>query len=186
MLGTIGIAFLAVFTAELLGDKTLLAVGTMALRARLVALAAGLIPAFMLKMGAAVALGNYLRQAPHWLLVSLSFLTFSGLAFALWRRTEESPKAGPEGWLKSSSSAFFTILLSEWADPGQLATAGLVVRLGAPAAVWCGSVLAMSAKAALGIVFGRVLTEWIPARALRLASVGMALLLVVGTLLWDD
>jgi putative Ca2+/H+ antiporter (TMEM165/GDT1 family) len=187
MLAVIAISFLVVFGVELLGDKTLFAVSTLALRTRILALAAGLAPAFMLKMGAAVILGSYLRCMPHWLIVALSVVTFCALAVALWRRGDDRREDAPnEGWLRSSSSAFLTVFLSEWADPGQLAAAGLVVRFGTPGAVWCGSVLAMAAKAAIGIIFGRVLNRWIPLRAMRLVSISMALLLAVSCLLWDD
>lgn len=180
----ITLSFLGVFSAELLGDRTLVAVMTLSLRTRILALLGGLIPAFLLKMGVAVLLGNYIQNIPQTVLIALSVATFAGLAINLWR--EDRSTITPSQLSESPVPAFATVFLSEWADPGQLTAAVLSARLKASGAVWVGAVLAMSAKSVVAICLGRTIARVVPARVLRYVSISTALALAVACLIWRE
>jgi len=77
-----------------------------------------------------------------------------------------------------------SVLLSEWADFGQLTAAAMGARFDAPMAVWLGAVAAMMTKGVAAATLGarirlRFHDHIIPP---RIAYLGLALLLFIGAL----
>ena len=173
-------AFVAVFSAELAGDRTFFALGSLAARFRPGAVLAGAAAAIMGKTFVAVLLGQALALVPGVVLRLFSAATFLVLAVALWKRREpaETETALPMGSVPLA--AFATLFFAEWGDPGQIAVAFLCARSGAPMAVWVGGSLALMTKAVLATTVGVALGEWLGKRTLRVAT--LAVYLVLATL----
>ncbi|AHG92322.1 protein of unknown function UPF0016 (plasmid) [Gemmatirosa kalamazoonensis] len=177
-LAWVGAAYATVLAAELLGDRSLFAVGALAARYGSARVLAGVVPAFMGKALAAVLLGRLLAGLPSWVVASASASTFGVAAIVLWRERDEAPAAGDvaraAGWpavLTAFSSVFFT----EWADPGQLAAAATALESHAPLGVWLGATLALSTKGLLAVTLGRQVGRRVPRRVLRRAAVALCL-----------
>jgi putative Ca2+/H+ antiporter (TMEM165/GDT1 family) len=170
-------AYVAVFSAELAGDRTFFALGSLAARFRPGAVLAGAVPAIMGKMFVGVLLGSALALVPGTIFRVLSAATFLLLAVGLWRRPMP---AAPEPALPMGSvplAAFATLFFAEWGDPGQLAVALLCARSGAPMAVWTGGTLALLTKAVLATTLGVAVGQWLGQRTLRLATLAVYLAL---------
>jgi putative Ca2+/H+ antiporter (TMEM165/GDT1 family) len=160
-------SYATVFVAELLGDKTMIAVAAMASRKQRVTLfALGLIPAFMLKMGVAVLLGSFIRGLSPRVIACVSAASFFLMALVLWRKGSRTAAEKREGW-RSIVAAFGAIFFSEWGDAGQLAAATLVARYDAPLTVWVAATLAMITKAAVAVLLGFSLGRRLSSPALR-------------------
>lgn|GEM_PF-3900977 len=85
----LGTAYTTVLLAEVLGDKTLFTMGSLAPRHRLPPLLVGASVAVALKMLAAVALGGLIGHLPPLVVSLVSAVTFLVLAFRLWRDVPE-------------------------------------------------------------------------------------------------
>ena len=176
-LAWVGAAYATVLAAELLGDRSLFAVGALAARYGSARVLAGVVPAFLGKALAAVLLGRLLAGLPPWVVASASATTFVVAAVVLWREHDQAPAAdvvGAAGWpavLAAFSSVFFT----EWADPGQLAAAAMALESHAPLGVWLGATLALSTKGVLAVTLGRQVGRRVPRRVLRRAAVVLCL-----------
>jgi putative Ca2+/H+ antiporter (TMEM165/GDT1 family) len=182
-------SYVVVFIAELLGDKTLYTLGTLATRRRLLPLVCGSAAAFALKMLAAVLFGGFLQHLPLALRAGLSALTFAGLAIALWRGKQEERnqrEPGETRWLGGAITAFLAIFLTEWGDPGQLAAVALVGRFHLPWIVWLGGTLALVTKGVLAMTLGVSLRRWVPDRALRYGGALLCLALSLVSILPVD
>jgi putative Ca2+/H+ antiporter (TMEM165/GDT1 family) len=178
-------AYGLVLVAELPGDKTLYTLATLATRCRTLPLLCGSSAAFALKILAAVLLGdaisNLRRQAPG-LVAGLTAATFLVTAIALWiRKPETAPAREKEGsgWATGMAAGFAAIFLTEWGDPGQIATAALAAQFHAPALVWLGGTLALITKGALSITLGLGLRRWLPVHLLRYGGVALCLFMAV-------
>ena len=77
-------AYSVVFIAELVGDKTLYTLSALATRFRLWVILCGVVPAFMIKMGAAVLAGGIIADLPKPVVALISAVTFFTAALALW------------------------------------------------------------------------------------------------------
>src|SRR6267378_493851 len=153
MISVLIATYALVFGAELVGDKTLYTIGTLATRYRLLPIFCGSTLAFMLKMLAAVLLGRAVATLPSALVTTLSAGTFFTMALVIWFRKPESehPEIDPSrSALRVGAASFAGIFFSEWGDVGQLAAATLAARYRLPAVVWTGAVLAMMTKGILG------------------------------------
>ncbi len=173
-------AYVTVLSAELAGDRTFFALGSLAARFRPWAVLVGAIPALMAKTFVAVLLGQALSLVPGVVFRVLTAATFLVLAVALWKRREP---AATESRLPLGSvplAAFATLFFAEWGDPGQIAVALLCARSGAPGAVWIGGSLALLTKALLAATVGVALGQWLGRRTLRLTT--LAVYLVLATL----
>jgi len=178
-------SFVVIFVAEL-PDKTALATLVLAARYPPRPIVAGACLAFLVQTVIAVGAAGVLRLLPERevrLAASAGFLVFAVLA---WRRREEDEEErarevsarGPERpvWVHG----FIAILIAEWGDLTQLATAALAVQerdplavgVGAVAALWLVCVLA----AAVGSQAGRLLSERLLSRlsAVIFALIGCA------------
>src|SRR6202035_5130288 len=78
----------AVFVAEIVGDKLLYTTGVLAARYKTMPIMVGMAFAFMLKMAAAVAAGQFVSKLPAWLVATVTMLSFIGVAITVWRKDE--------------------------------------------------------------------------------------------------
>jgi putative Ca2+/H+ antiporter (TMEM165/GDT1 family) len=177
--------YVAVFVAEIVGDKLLYTTGVLATRYRPLPIMLGMLVAFMVKMAVAVAVGSAISKLPPWLVAALTSASFIGIAITLWRKPVERPAAQKDtAYHKAAMVSFAAIFFSEWGDVGQITAATMAARFGAPVLVWIGAVAAMATKGALAASIGAGVRQWItsriPPRIVR--YVGVSALLVLGLL----
>ena len=180
--------YAAVFLAEIVGDKLLYTSGILATRYRSLPIMLGVTLAFMIKMGVAVLLGDAIAQLPKPLVAALTSLSFVGMAVVLWRKSDAAPASASNDsrsqlTAKPAMVSFVAILLSEWADVGQIAAATMAARYPqALIVVWFAAVSAMATKGVLAAFLGAGVRKWIATRVqpkwVRYASV--AAILIVG------
>jgi len=163
----------AVLVAELIGDKTLYTLGSLATRFRLGPILAGAAAAFVGKMLLAVVLGRALGALPAAVVATLSAVTFFAMAVILWRKKPREPPAevAVASWSRATLISFAAIFFPEWGDAGQLSAAMLVAQYGAPLVIWTGATLAMFTKACLAVTLGIGLRRWVPRDVVRVVSV---------------
>jgi putative Ca2+/H+ antiporter (TMEM165/GDT1 family) len=167
-------AYVTVLVAEMVGDKTLYTLGTLATRFRLLPILAGAAAAFMLKMLAAVLLGRLLATLPGEVVAAVSAITFFAMAVGLWlKKPSPEPAEGlpPTRWSRAALISFAAIFFPEWGDAGQLAAAMLVAQHRAPVVIWVGATLAMTTKACLAVTLGIGLRRYVPHRVVRIVTV---------------
>jgi Ca2+/H+ antiporter, TMEM165/GDT1 family len=179
-------AYVTVLAAELVGDRSLCAIGAMAARFRPLPVLLGVAAAFMGKMLVAVLLGSAVARVAGPALSLVSALSFLASAALLWWRREEdhAPPAVAAGWA-ATPVAFSSVFFTEWADVGQLTAAALAAQHQAPAAVWVGATAALSTKGALAVTLGVGLRRVVPAHVLRHAAVALCLLMAAVSLAGD-
>ncbi len=181
MLSLLITSFTAVFVAELIGDKSTVAIGALATRYRALPVFTGLTIAFMGKMLVAVLAGQAIGQLPPLLVGWLGALAYFAGAMAIWRERPEEASELPlaRGNRRAVYVSFATIFFSEWADVGQLAAATLAGQSHAPGIVWTGSTAALVTKGALAMTVGAGLSRWVPRTALRYGALCVCLTLGV-------
>jgi len=173
------IAFWTVLVAELVGDKSIYTVSSLALRYRTLIVFVSLTVAFATKMSLAVLFGkSVMRFDSRWtdLLSACAFFLSAAL---VWSEEKEGSEefSVPASWPRAAMIAFGALFFTEWADPGQISAAALALKSGSPWAVWLGGTGAMVTKGVLAMTLGGKLAEYFPRRTLRtLASACCALL----------
>ena len=175
------VAYGMVFVAELVGDKAIYTIGTLATRYGPFPVFAGIVVAFMGKMLAAVSIGRTIATLPRSFLAGISALTFFVLALLFWIRRTEGQSAGVGQhihWYNPSLTAFGAIFFSEWGDVGQIAAATVTAQYGAPMTVWAAATLAMTTKGLLAIALGAGLRRHLSQPVLR--RVALCLYVVMG------
>jgi putative Ca2+/H+ antiporter (TMEM165/GDT1 family) len=164
------VAFWTVLVAELVGDKSIYTIASLALRYRARVVLTAITAAFACKMLAAVLLARLLvHLQSHWTDV-LSAVAFFLSAFFLWFKEPETvreERVVSPGWWRAAVVSFASIFLTEWGDPSQIAVAALTVKFHASLATWLGGTLAMTAKGGLAIALGIRLSDRLPQRTLR-------------------
>jgi len=166
-------AYWTVFVVELIGDKTIYTVTSLAVRFRAGLVFGAMVIAFGGKMLAAVLLGTALVQLPLKWAALLSAAVFFSAALVIWfRKPEQLPAegAGARTWSRATLVSFASLFFTEWGDPGQIATAALTAQFQAPLATWLGGTLAMTTKGAFALLLGVKLRDRIPDRMLRLLA----------------
>jgi putative Ca2+/H+ antiporter (TMEM165/GDT1 family) len=159
--------FAVIFPAEL-PDKTALASLVLGSRYRPAYVFAGAAAAFAVHVGLAVAAGSLLGLLPHRPLEAVVAVLFAVGAVLLLRGRhgdddEYVEVHGKEpGFWRVAWMSFAVILVAEFGDLTQIATASLAARYQDPLSVGVGAVLALWAVAALAIVGGRSLLKVIP------------------------
>lgn len=159
-------SFVTVFPAEL-PDKTMVAMIILVTRFRRpIWVWLGASAAFLVHVVVAVAAGSALSLLPDPLVkgvVTLLFLTGAILLFREGRKGEdeeldaEAEAAASIG--ATVAGSFGLIVLAEWGDLTQLATASLAAGSASPVGTGTGSVLALLAVAAIAVSVGRSLVE---------------------------
>jgi putative Ca2+/H+ antiporter (TMEM165/GDT1 family) len=179
-------AYWTVLIAELVGDKSIYTVSSLALRFRTSIVGSALVLAFAGKMLVAVLLG---RAVVHlhlrWLnLVSAGAFFLS--AMLIWfdePKSEAHESATDIYWARAALICFASVFFSEWGDPGQIAAAALAAKAHSWIAPWLGGTLAMVTKGALAMTLGLRLRDWLPQWTLRsLASASCGVLGVLAVL----
>jgi putative Ca2+/H+ antiporter (TMEM165/GDT1 family) len=164
------VAFWTVLVAELVGDKSIYTIASLALRYRARVVITAITAAFACKMLAAVLLARLLVHLQSQWTDILSAVAFFLSAFFLWfKEPEPIPEERPvsPGWWRAAIVSFASIFLTEWGDPSQIAVAALTVKFHSSLATWLGGTLAMTAKGSLAIVLGVRLSGRLPQRTLR-------------------
>lgn len=162
-------AFATVFPAEL-PDKTMLATIVLVTRYRRpVPVWIGAVAAFTVHVVVAVAFGkliSLLPDTPVKLAVAALFLVGAVLLFRAARVAEAEAGEAEAGASTDQSSAstwsavlgsFGLIILAEWGDLTQIATASLAAKSGDPVSTGIGALAALAAVAGIAATFGRQL-----------------------------
>jgi len=174
------LSYWAVFAAELVGDRSIYTVTSLALRFRPLRVYCGITLAFLGKMLVAVLFGSLLSRLPLLWTSAISAASFFATAFCLaWkgrRRPRPEPEAAP-AWHGAVAVSFVAVFFSEWADFGQLSAAALVAKYHAPVPIWLGGTLALCTKGALAMTLGLNLRRRVPADLARAVSVASCLVL---------
>lgn len=186
-------AFLAVFPAEL-PDKTMIATVVLVTRyQRPLPVWCGAAAAFSVHVVVAVVAGGLLTLLPETVVKVATALLFAVGAVVLWRSASASEDeaeldaatpAGPTTARAAAVGSFGVILLAEWGDLTQFATAGVAASTGAPVSVAIGALLALWAVAGLAVTVGRTLARRLPIHALQRAAAGVFAVLAL-SVLWS-
>lgn len=166
-------AYWTVLVVELIGDKTIYTVTSLAVRFRAGLVFGAMTIAFGGKMFAAVLLGAALVQLPLKWAALLSAAVFFSAALVIWfRKPEQLPAEGTRtrNWSRATLVSFASLFFTEWGDPGQIATAALTAQFQSPLATWLGGTLAMATKGAFALLLGVKLRARIPDRMLRILA----------------
>jgi putative Ca2+/H+ antiporter (TMEM165/GDT1 family) len=159
--------FAVIFPAEL-PDKTALASLILGSRYRPAYVFTGAAAAFAVHVGLAVAAGSLLSLLPHRPLEAVVAVLFALGAVLLLRGRHGDDDEYVEvhgkqpGFWRVAWTSFAVILVAEFGDLTQIATASLAARYHDPLSVGVGAVLALWAVAALAIVGGRSLLKVMP------------------------
>jgi putative Ca2+/H+ antiporter (TMEM165/GDT1 family) len=180
-------AFAVVFPAEL-PDKTALAGLVLGSRYRPLYAFAGAAAAFGVHVVLAVIAGSMLGLLPRRPLQAIAAALFAAGAVLVLRQrrgqSEESSDPGDQqrGFWRAAGTSFAVILVAEFGDLTQIATATLAARFHDPLSVGAGALLALWAVAALAVISGRELLRLIPlkwvsraAAVIMLALAGISL-----------
>jgi putative Ca2+/H+ antiporter (TMEM165/GDT1 family) len=160
--------FAVIFLSEL-PDKTALASLLLGSRYRPIWVFAGVAAAFTVHVGLAIAAGSLLTLLPHRPLEIIVSVLFAAGAILLLRGRHEGGDEHAEinsghepGFWRVAWTSFGIILVAEFGDLTQIATATLAARYHDPLSVGVGALLALWSVAALAIVGGRSLLKVIP------------------------
>lgn len=166
MMAIFFMTYASVFVAEIVGDKLLYTTGVLATRYRARPIVFGMTVAFMIKMALAVAVGQAIASLPPLLVAAISALSFSGVAYTLWRKDERRTPSDlvDDQPSKAAAVSFVTVLLSEVGDVGQITTATLAAQFASPVTVWAGAVAAMVTKGVLAASIGSRVRVWLQDR----------------------
>src|SRR5262245_20217876 len=181
-------AFVAVFIAEIVGDKLLYTTGVLAARYRTAPIMVGMAIAFMAKMGVAVLVGEAIAKLPRILVATITAISFLSVAFVLWRKPDRKQESKQDTTHKKAAMvSFAAIFFSEWGDVGQVTAATLTAKYHLGLVIWLGAVSAMVTKGVLAAFLGAGIRRWIQdrvsPRVIRYVAVGTLLLLGLLTVL---
>jgi putative Ca2+/H+ antiporter (TMEM165/GDT1 family) len=179
------LSYWTVLAAELIGDKSIYTVTSLAMRFRPRWVYCGICAAFLGKMAVAVLFGHGLSRLPPSWISAVSAVTFLTSAVWIWLHEEkpapESPGAAVS-WTSAVSVSFCSLFFVEWADLGQIAAAALVMKSNAPGPVWLGGSLALCTKGALAMALGLSLRDRLPRHLVRALSAATCLVLAIVSL----
>jgi Ca2+/H+ antiporter, TMEM165/GDT1 family len=176
LLTILAAAYGTVLFAELLGDKSIYAIGSLTTRFRAAHVLGGMTAAFAVKMAVAVTAGRAISTISPRAVAAIGSITFLVTAVLLWRKKpadQVDSTTLEERWPRAASVSFSAIFLTEWADPGQLAAAALTTRFGHPLWVWSAATAAMMTKGALAIVAGAGLRHHVSQARLRYVALAV-------------
>jgi putative Ca2+/H+ antiporter (TMEM165/GDT1 family) len=184
-LGHAGTAFVTVFPAEL-PDKTMIATVVLTTRYRRPALVwVGAAAGFTVHVVVAVTAGRLFALLPSAVVDAVAAALFAAGAVILWR-TDTEPASVDDGTVLPAASgrqivvaSATVILVAEWGDLTQLATAGLAARTADPLFIGLGALSALWCVAALAAMGGAALTRVLPIHLLRRIAAVVFLLLAV-------
>jgi putative Ca2+/H+ antiporter (TMEM165/GDT1 family) len=166
-----------ILVVELVGDKAIYTITSLASRYSASRVYAGITVAFMGKMLVAVLFAQLLLRVPLKISAGVGAAVLFVTAAALWIKTSGPSSSEQIGVGASFSSngyviAFAAIFFSEWGDVGQLSTAALSTQYRMPVAIWIGATAALMTKGLLALTVGMQLRRLVPNRVLKIAAVG--------------
>jgi putative Ca2+/H+ antiporter (TMEM165/GDT1 family) len=170
-------AFWIIFLTELVGDRSIYTIGSLASRFRPLPVFCGLAVAFMVKMLVAVLAGQALAELPAAPVAALSAATFFATALILWFKKAEDSEREPQSDSRALALSFAAIFFIEWGDIGQITAAMLAARYQSPITVWAGASLALMTKGLLAMLLGVKLRQHVPRNPLRFAAVGLCVVM---------
>ncbi|HEY2985117.1 MAG TPA: TMEM165/GDT1 family protein [Jatrophihabitantaceae bacterium] len=178
-LAALAVTFGVILLVEL-ADKTLIATLVLSTRYRLRHVLVGVAAAFAVQCVVAVAAGHLLHLLPRRAVEAVVAGLFALGAVLLVRESLDEPEeiALDEArqnvpTRRAVLTSFGVLFAAEWGDASQLATAGLVARLGQPIAVGVGAWLALVVVAALAVVTGRLVIKRVPVRSVHRVAGGV-------------
>jgi putative Ca2+/H+ antiporter (TMEM165/GDT1 family) len=140
---------------------------------------------FTVHVVVAVAAGRLFALLPSAVVDAVAAALFAAGAVILWRTAEE-PTSVDDGTVLPAASArqivvasATVILVAEWGDLTQLATAGLAARTADPLFIGLGALAALWCVAAIAAMGGAALTRVLPVHLLRRIAAVVFLLLAV-------
>jgi putative Ca2+/H+ antiporter (TMEM165/GDT1 family) len=171
--------FAVTFIAEL-PDKSLFASLVLGTRYRPAHVWLGVAAAFAVHVALAVVAGGLLTLAPQSVIDFVTAGLF--LAGAIWMlrsakadENEPGPDAARLGapapsFLRVFATSFTVVFIGEWGDVTQITTANFVARYNAPLIVGVGAVAALWTVSALAVFGGAKLLQRVPVRWVRLVG----------------
>lgn len=161
--------FATIFVAEL-PDKTMVATVVLVTRYRRAFWVwVGATGAFAVHVTVAVAAGSAIALLPGTFVQAVVAALFAVGSVVLWRAARRAEAEDPEEQAEEAAVAataratvigsFGLVVLAEWGDLTQLATASLAAKADSPLAVGLGAFLGLASVAALAAAFGRQLVE---------------------------
>ncbi|QMU68311.1 TMEM165/GDT1 family protein [Streptacidiphilus sp. P02-A3a] len=176
------ITFGIIFVAEL-PDKTALASLVLGTRYRASYVFAGIAAAFAVHVALAIAAGSLLSLLPHrWVEGVVGALFLAGALMLLLQKEEEEEEGAvrepsSNGFWRVAGTGFVMVLIAEFGDLTQIATANLAAKYSDPLAVGLGAWLALCAVGGLAVVGGQKLMQYVPLTLItRIAAVVMLVL----------
>lgn len=162
-------AFATVFPAEL-PDKTMVASIVLVARYRRpLWVWLGAVSAFTIHVGVAVAAGSAIGLLPDTLVKVVVAVLFAGGAIFLLREAMSADDESIDAEAEVSATvraaymgSFGLVVLAEWGDLTQLATASLAASSNSPVGTGIGAWLALASVAAIAATFGRQLVARVP------------------------
>ena len=172
-------AFATVFPAEL-PDKTMIATIILVTRYRRPGWVwLGAVSAFTIHVIVAVAAGSAISLLPEPLVKVVVATLFAVGAVLLFRSARNPEEEDTDTEIVTGATvratvlgSFGLILLAEWGDLTQLATASLAAKSGAPISTGVGALLALACVAGIAATFGRQIVARFPIE--RINYVGAA------------
>jgi putative Ca2+/H+ antiporter (TMEM165/GDT1 family) len=168
-----------VFVAEL-PDKTALAAMVLASRNSPLPVLLGTAAALTVQSVVAVAAGSLVSLLPAQAVHRVAGAVFLLSAVVMWVRKESAEQASSTrdrpGFWRTAWLVFVVVFIAEWGDLTQIATAALAARYAAPMAVFVGATAALWSVSAIAVLVGhragRLLS---PAVTQKVAAVVFAL-----------
>jgi Ca2+/H+ antiporter, TMEM165/GDT1 family len=178
-------AFATVFPAEL-PDKTMVATLVLSSRYRQPFITwLGVSAAFVVHVGVAVTAGSLIGRLNPKIVSVVTACIFAFGSFSLWRESRKAAHAEASGEVpiesatiyRVAAASFLAVLVAEWGDLTQLATASLAAKRHDAVGVGIGALLALWSVAALAAVAGRSILRVLPISTVqRVAAVLFAAL----------
>jgi putative Ca2+/H+ antiporter (TMEM165/GDT1 family) len=171
--------FAIVFPAEL-PDKTAIAALLLGSRYRPLWAFSGTAAAFTLHVVLAVTAGSLLQLLPHRVVEGIVAALFAVGAVVLLRgkhdESVQTRQVEPTFW-RTAATSFTVIAVAEFGDITQILTANFAAHYRQPLSVGAGSLAALLAVAALGLIGGRALLRVLPVVWItRVAALAMLIL----------
>jgi len=182
MLSLFFIAYGTIFVSELIGDKNIYTISSLATRFGPFQVFCGFTAAFAIKTLIAILLGSMIAELPASVVATTSTVTFFLTALVIWFKRSNNPATEREykgHWRKAILIPFAAILFSEWGDIGQIMAATLTARYHAPVVIFLAATLALATKGVLALAVGLSLRRRVPISVLRPVSATLCVVLGV-------
>lgn len=165
-----GTAFGLTFIAEL-GDKTQIAVLTLAARYGWLPVFIGAASAFVILDALAVTVGGVIgRYVPPDIVRYVSAAVFIVFGLLSFRKEKEEEEEAPKTARSPFLTAFLYVALLELGDKTQLSLVALTSRFKMPFWVFLGGTLALVLAAFIGAIIGKWLSRVVPMKWIRWIS----------------